>query len=62
MAHQREIVPSHELDDLFVIKEGLTTDDTIVLEGVRQVRDGDKLEYEEQKPHEVMAQLKYRAE
>lgn len=62
VARQREITYSNELDDLFVIKDGLTTDDRIVLEGVRQIRDGDKVEFEEQKPHEVMAQLKYKAE
>jgi membrane fusion protein (multidrug efflux system) len=62
VAHQREITYSNELDDLFVITDGLTANDKIVLEGVRQIRDGDKVEYEEQKPHEVMAQLKYKAE
>jgi membrane fusion protein (multidrug efflux system) len=62
VAHQREITYSNELDDIFVIKDGVTTNDTIVLEGVRQIRDGDKVEYEEQKPQEVMAQLKNKAE
>jgi len=36
--------------------------DKIVLEGVRQIRDGDKLEYEFKKPDEVLAHLKNRAE
>src|SRR4029077_17127884 len=36
VAHQREIVPNDELDDLFVIKSGLSVDDKIVLEGIRQ--------------------------
>ena len=46
VVHQREIVVQHELDDIFVIKKGLDVNDKIVLEGVRQVRDGEKVEYE----------------
>ena len=37
-------------------------DDKIVLEGVRQVRDGDKVEYEFRAPEEVLGNLKYHAE
>ena len=62
VVRQREIVVQNELDDLFVIKGGLGVDDKIVLEGVRQVRDGDKVEYEDRRPEEVVAQLKYHAE
>jgi membrane fusion protein (multidrug efflux system) len=43
IVHQRPITVLHELDDVFVIKNGLRESDTIVLEGVRQVRDGEKL-------------------
>jgi membrane fusion protein, multidrug efflux system len=46
VAHQREIVVQNELEDLFVIEEGLGVEDKIVLEGIRQVRDGEKVEYE----------------
>ena len=38
---QREIVVAHELDDIFILKSGLKAEEKIVLEGVRQVRDGD---------------------
>ncbi len=62
VAHQREIVIENELEDLFVIKSGLDTNDKIVLEGVRQIRDGDKLECELRNPDEIVAQLKYHAE
>ena len=44
VAHQREIVVQNEFDDLFVIKKGVGVDDKIVLDGVRQVRDGEKVE------------------
>ena len=56
VVHQREIVVQNELDDIFVIKNGLDVNDKIVLEGVRQVRDGEKVEYEFRTPEEVLAQ------
>ena len=62
VAHQREIVIQNELDDLFVVKTGVGVDDKIVLEGVRLVRDGDKVEYEGRQSKKVVANLKYQAE
>jgi membrane fusion protein (multidrug efflux system) len=62
VAHQREIVVQTELEDLFVIKDGLSVDDKIVLEGIRQVRDGDKVEYEDREVEKVVADMKYHAE
>ena len=53
VVHQREIVVQNELDDIFVIKKGLGVDDRIVLEGIRQVRDGEKVEYEFRPPEQV---------
>jgi membrane fusion protein (multidrug efflux system) len=49
VAHQREIVIEHELEDLFVIKQGVGAGDKIVLEGVSLVRDGEKVEYEDRR-------------
>jgi membrane fusion protein, multidrug efflux system len=46
VVHRREIVVQNEVDDIFVIKKGVGVGDRIVLEGIRQVRDGDKVEYE----------------
>ncbi|MBV8265464.1 MAG: efflux RND transporter periplasmic adaptor subunit [Planctomycetaceae bacterium] len=62
VVHQREIVIQNEMDDIFVIKRGLGVDDRIVLEGIRQVRDGEKVEYEFSRPEVVIAGLKNRAE
>jgi membrane fusion protein (multidrug efflux system) len=50
VVHQREIVVQNELEDSFVIKKGLDVNDRIILEGVRQVHDGDKVEYEFRPP------------
>lgn len=62
VAHQREIVIQNELEDIYVIKSGLDVDDRIVLEGIRQVRDGDKVEYESLAANDALGRLKYRAE
>lgn len=62
VVHQREIVVQNELDDIFVIKSGLAVNDRIVLEGVRQVRDGEKVEYEFRRPEEALANQKKHAE
>jgi membrane fusion protein, multidrug efflux system len=44
VVHQREIAIQNELEDSFVIKSGLDVNDRIILEGVRQVKDGEKVE------------------
>jgi len=62
VAHQREIVVQNELEDLFIIKSGIDQNDKIVLEGIRQVRDGDKVEYEDRQARNVAEHLKYHAE
>jgi membrane fusion protein (multidrug efflux system) len=62
VVHQREIVVQTELDDVFVIQSGVTADDKIVYEGVRQVRDGDKVEYEFRRPELILGHQKNHAE
>ena len=62
VVHQREIVIQNELDDIFVIEKGLDVNDRIVLEGIRQVRDGEKVEYEFRQPEQVIANQKNKAE
>jgi len=62
VAHQREITVQNELDDIYVIEKGVGVQDKIVLEGIRQVRDGDKVEYEEHEAEQVASRLKYHAE
>jgi membrane fusion protein (multidrug efflux system) len=62
VVHQREIIPQHEMDDMYVIKKGVGLGDRIVLEGIRQVRDGEKVEYEFRSPEGVMANQSDHAE
>ena len=44
VAHRREIVIQDDADDIFVVEKGVGVGDRIVVDGVRQVRDGDKVE------------------
>ncbi|MCA9253773.1 MAG: efflux RND transporter periplasmic adaptor subunit [Phycisphaerales bacterium] len=63
VVHQREIVVEHELEDIFVIKSGLTPEDRFVLEGVAQVHDGQKLDnIEFRSPDEAISNQKFHAE
>jgi membrane fusion protein (multidrug efflux system) len=63
VVHRREITIQHELDDMFVIKTGLDVNDKIVLEGIRQLKDGDKAEdIVFRKPEEALANQKHHAE
>jgi membrane fusion protein (multidrug efflux system) len=63
VVHQREITIQNELEDIYVIADGnLNADEKIVLEGIRQVRDGEKVEYEFLQPDVVLANPKNRAE
>lgn len=62
IVHQREIEVLSESDDIYLIKKGLDVNDRIVLEGIRQVRDGDRIEYDYLAPAEALKNLKYHAE
>jgi membrane fusion protein (multidrug efflux system) len=62
IVRQRQILIEEEMDDVFVIKSGLSVNDKIIFEGVRQVRDGDRVEYELRAPKEILANLKNHAE
>ena len=63
VVHQRDIVIHKSVqDDVFVIEKGLDEHDKIILEGLRQVREGDKIEYEFVAPAKALSNLKYHAE
>lgn len=62
IAHQRLITIAQEKDDVFVVTTGLADTDRIVLDGVRQVHDGQHVEIELRDPQTVLKNLKHRAE
>jgi membrane fusion protein (multidrug efflux system) len=53
VAHRREIVVQHELDDFFVVAGGVGADDRIVVEGTQGVHDGERVEYEFHPPDRI---------
>jgi membrane fusion protein (multidrug efflux system) len=62
VAHRREISIKSELEDLFILSSGVSVDEKILYEGIRQVHDGDKVEYTYRKPEDVFEKLKFHAE
>jgi membrane fusion protein (multidrug efflux system) len=62
VVRQRPITVAHELEDIFVVLGGLSMNEKIVLDGVRQVHDGEKVETEFRKPEKTLANQKFHAE
>ncbi len=58
----REIEIAAELPHIFVVRSGLKDGDMILLEGLRQVRENEKIDYEFAKPDSVIANLSLYAE
>ncbi len=58
----REVSIGAELEDLYVVSDGLRGNEKILLEGLRKVRDDDKIAYEFEAPEDVIAHLKVYAE
>lgn len=58
----REITIAAELPNIFAIKEGLSLDDKILLEGIRLVKENEKIKYKIEKPEYVMSHLELYAE
>ncbi|MCO6162971.1 efflux RND transporter periplasmic adaptor subunit [Flavobacterium sp. NRK F7] len=58
----REIKLAAELPHLFIVSEGLSEDDKILLEGLRLVKENEKIEYKLEKPETVLAHLELYAE
>lgn len=62
VVHQRDITTQSEQDDIFIIEDGLHENDKIIFEGIRQVRDGEKIEYEFLAPEDILGNQKHHAE
>ena len=62
VVHQREVNIASEMPDLYVIKDGISGNDRILLEGLRKVKDGDKISYDYKAPKTVISHLKVYSE
>jgi len=58
----RRVTISAELPDLYVISEGLEDNDKILLEGLRLVKENQKIDYQLENPTKVLSELKLHAE
>ncbi|MBC7383529.1 MAG: efflux RND transporter periplasmic adaptor subunit [Bacteroidia bacterium] len=58
VVHSREITIAAEMPDLYVVSIGLKSGENILLEGIRKVRDGDKIAFDYEDPDKVIANLK----
>jgi len=54
----KNVIISNEMPDLYVVSEGLSENDKILLEGVQKVKDDDKIEYAFIQPQKVVSNLK----
>lgn len=58
IVRQREITIGTELPDIYILKDGVKEGERIMLEGIRKVKDGDKITYEYEDPKTVLPKLK----
>jgi membrane fusion protein (multidrug efflux system) len=58
----RKVTISAELPDLYVISDGLQDNDKILLEGLRIVKENQKIDYHMENPNKVLSELKLHAE
>lgn len=58
VVHSREIKIAAEIPDLFILKEGLSENEKILLEGIRKVQDNDKITFTYESPQTVLPKLK----
>ena len=59
---QKEITIGAELPHLFVVSEGLSENDTILLEGIRMVKNNEKIQTKFLEPNKVLSELDLYAE
>lgn len=62
VVHLKAITIGAEMPDLYVVKEGLTENDKILLEGLRKAKDNEKISFDYEDPKTVIAHLKLPSE
>ncbi|SHJ03386.1 membrane fusion protein, multidrug efflux system [Mesonia phycicola] len=60
--HSREIKIGGEIPHIYVVTEGLTEEDKILLEGLRKVREGDEISFDYEEPKDMLRHLQLYAE
>lgn len=62
IVQQKEIYVEAELPHLFIVKNGLSVDDKILLEGIRKVKNGEKIDIDFIEPNSILSNLDLYAE
>jgi membrane fusion protein (multidrug efflux system) len=62
VVHQREVTVGAEMPELFIITAGLKPNERFLLEGIRKVKDGEKISYTYESPQKAISQLKVHSE
>lgn len=62
VVNSREITIGAEMPDLYVVSEGVSENEKILLEGLKKVRDNDEIVYDYQEPRAVISHLELYAE
>lgn len=57
VVHSRQITVAKELTQVYAVESGLTENDKVLLEGLRKVKDGDKISTKYMEPKEVISHL-----
>lgn len=58
IVHSREINIEAEMPDLYIVKSGINANERILLEGIRKVKDNDKITFTYEKPESILPKLK----
>ncbi|MCF8253975.1 MAG: efflux RND transporter periplasmic adaptor subunit [Bacteroidia bacterium] len=58
VVHSREITIASEMPDVYFLQGGVNENEKILLEGIRKVKDNDKIEFEYEDPKSVLPKLK----
>lgn len=57
VVHAKEVTIAAEMPDLYVIRKGLKPGDRILVEGIRKVTDGQKINYKFEQPEKLIKKL-----
>ena len=58
VAHQREVKIGSEIPDLYIITSGLKANEKVLVEGIRKVKDNEKIEFDYEAPEKLFSKLK----
>ncbi|MBL7711100.1 MAG: efflux RND transporter periplasmic adaptor subunit, partial [Chitinophagaceae bacterium] len=58
----KEVTIGGEMPDLYIVKDGLSENDRLLIEGIRKVKNNEKIKFDYEAPRKVFANLKVAVE